>query len=50
VPAGLIDEATWRTYLTPDDLEREKVLESFSIPMRGSGADTGTGVDGSEET
>lgn len=33
VPSGLINESTWRTYLTPDDLEREKVLESFGVPM-----------------
>ena len=25
--------ATWREYLTADDLEREKVLESFGVPM-----------------
>ena len=33
VPAGLINELTWRTYLTPEDLEREKVLESFGVKM-----------------
>ena len=33
LPSGLINEMTWRTYLTPDDLEREKVLESFGVPM-----------------
>ena len=33
IPAGLINELTWRAYLTPDDLEREKVLESFGIKM-----------------
>ena len=33
LPSGLINETTWRTYLTPDDLEREKVLESFGVPM-----------------
>ena len=29
----MINETTWRTYLTPYDLEREKVLESFGVPM-----------------
>ena len=33
VPAGLINESTWQAYLTPDDLEREKVLESFGVKM-----------------
>jgi len=33
VPAGAINSSTWRTYLTPDDLEREKVLESFGVQM-----------------
>lgn len=33
VPAGQINESTWRAYLTPDDLEREKVLESFGVKM-----------------
>jgi hypothetical protein len=33
VPAGLINETTWQAYLTPDDLEREKVLESFGVKM-----------------
>jgi len=32
-PLGLINERTWREYLTADDLEREKVLESFGVPM-----------------
>jgi hypothetical protein len=30
---GLVNDRTWRTYLTADDLEREKVLESFGVPM-----------------
>jgi hypothetical protein len=33
VPSGLINSETWRIYLTPEDLEREKVLESFGVPM-----------------
>ena len=33
IPAGLINKSTWQAYLTPDDLEREKVLESFGIKM-----------------
>jgi hypothetical protein len=33
VPAGQINDATWRSYLTADDLEREKVLESFGVQM-----------------
>jgi AAA domain len=33
VPTGLINVSTWRTYLTPEDLEREKVLESFGVKM-----------------
>jgi hypothetical protein len=33
VPARLINETTWRTYLTADDLEREKIVESFGVPM-----------------
>ena len=33
VHPGLINSTTWRSYLTPGDLEREKVLESFGVPM-----------------
>jgi hypothetical protein len=33
VPPGMINSSTWRTYLTPADLEREKVLESFGVQM-----------------
>jgi hypothetical protein len=33
IAAGLINESTWRSYLTPEDLEREKVLESFGVKM-----------------
>ena len=33
IPAGLINESTWPSYLTPDDIEREKVLESFGVKM-----------------
>ena len=33
VPTGMINSLTWRTYLTPGDLEREKVLESFGVQM-----------------
>ena len=33
VPSGMINSTTWRAYLTEDDLEREKVLESFGYPM-----------------
>ena len=33
VPAGLINQSTWQAYLTPEDLEREKVLESFGVKM-----------------
>ena len=33
IPSGMINSQTWRFYLTEDDLEREKVLESFGYPM-----------------
>jgi hypothetical protein len=33
IPSGMINSATWQAYLTEDDLEREKVLESFGYPM-----------------
>ena len=33
MPSGHINDATWRSYLTADDLEREKVLESFGVQM-----------------
>jgi hypothetical protein len=33
VPSGMINSSTWRTYLSPGDLEREKVLESFGVQM-----------------
>jgi tetratricopeptide (TPR) repeat protein len=33
IPTGSINTATWRSYLTEHDLEREKVLESFGFPM-----------------
>jgi hypothetical protein len=33
VAAGLINESTWRAYLSSEDLEREKVLESFGVKM-----------------
>jgi AAA domain/Tetratricopeptide repeat len=33
VPSGMINSTTWRIYLTPADLEREKVLESFGVPV-----------------
>jgi hypothetical protein len=33
VAAGMINASTWRSYLTPEDLEREKVLESFGVQM-----------------
>jgi hypothetical protein len=33
IPIGMINSTTWRAYLTEDDLEREKVLESFGYPM-----------------
>jgi hypothetical protein len=33
VPAGMINSSTWRMYLTAEDLEREKVLESFGVQM-----------------
>jgi len=33
VPAGMINASTWRSYLTSEDLEREKVLESFGVQM-----------------
>ena len=33
VPAAMINSSTWRSYLTADDLEREKVLESFGVQM-----------------
>jgi hypothetical protein len=29
----MINSSTWRSYLTADDLEREKVLESFGVQM-----------------
>lgn len=33
IPPGLINQTTWRSYLTDDDLEREKILESFGVPI-----------------
>ena len=30
---GMINSSTWRMYLTAEDLEREKVLESFGVQM-----------------
>jgi hypothetical protein len=33
VPRGMINSSTWQTYLTAEDLEREKVLESFGVQM-----------------
>lgn len=33
VPPALINSMTWRAYLTPGDLEREKVLESFGVQV-----------------
>jgi AAA domain len=33
IPSGMINSQTWRFYLMEDDLEREKVLESFGYPM-----------------
>jgi hypothetical protein len=33
VPPGIINSSTWRMYLTAEDLEREKVLESFGVQM-----------------
>ncbi len=33
IPSATINSATWQCYLTEDDLEREKVLESFGYPM-----------------
>jgi hypothetical protein len=33
VSPGMINSSTWRAYLTPEDLEREKVLESFGVQM-----------------
>ena len=33
IPSGMINSATWQAYLTEDDPEREKVLESFGYPM-----------------
>lgn len=33
VPSGMINSATWRTYLTSNDVERERILESFGVPM-----------------
>jgi hypothetical protein len=33
VQSGLINSTTWRSYLTSEDLEREKVLESFGVPI-----------------
>jgi len=33
VPSGMINSSTWRTYLTAEDVEREKVLESFGVQM-----------------
>jgi hypothetical protein len=33
VPPGMINSSTWRMYLTAEDLEREKVLESFGVQM-----------------
>jgi hypothetical protein len=33
VPTALLNSETWREYLTPADIEREKVLESFGVSM-----------------
>lgn len=33
VPSGMINSSTWRAYLTAEDIEREKVLESFGVHM-----------------
>jgi AAA domain len=33
VPPGMINSSTWPMYLTAEDLEREKVLESFGVQM-----------------
>jgi len=33
VPSGMINSSTWEMYLTAEDLEREKVLESFGVQM-----------------
>jgi hypothetical protein len=33
VATAQINESSWRSYLTSADLEREKVLESFGVPM-----------------
>jgi hypothetical protein len=33
IPSNLVNSSTWRRYLTDDDLEREKVLESFGVPI-----------------
>ncbi len=33
VPSGMINSSTWRHYLTAEDVEREKVLESFGVQM-----------------
>jgi hypothetical protein len=33
MPAGLINQSTWRSYLTAADVEREKVLEGFGVQM-----------------
>jgi hypothetical protein len=33
IPAAMINSSTWRSYLTADDIEREKVLESFGVQM-----------------
>jgi tetratricopeptide (TPR) repeat protein len=33
VASGTINSSTWRTYLTSDDVEREKTLESFGVPI-----------------
>src|ERR1035441_1755666 len=33
IPSGMINSSTWRSYLTAEDVEREKVLESFGVQM-----------------
>jgi very-short-patch-repair endonuclease len=33
IPASAINSSSWRSYLTADDLEREKVLEGFGVQM-----------------
>jgi hypothetical protein len=33
MPAGLIDNSTWSSYLNSSDLEREHVIESFGVQM-----------------